>query len=229
MKAIVIQHSQHEDSGHAADWLISQNVDVDHVRLYESDHRFPAHDDYDLMIICGGPMGVYDEAEYPWLIKEKAFIREALAAEKKILGLCLGGQLIAAASGASVAKNTQPEIGWFSLNTHSTDDTFQFPPEFVVMQWHYDTFQLPQNAKLLASSAACKHQAYQIGQHAIGLQFHPEMREKEIRFLIDHFPQELKPVPGIQDYDTIAAGIEQHAAKANALLEDILGYLLQAK
>lgn len=226
MKAIVIQHSQHEDSGHAAPWLSSQGVDVDHVRLYESDHRFPGHNDYDLLIICGGPMGVYDEHEYPWLTAEKTFIRGALAARKKILGLCLGGQLIAAASGASVGKNAQPEIGWFSLNAHSNDNAFQFPPEFVAMQWHYDTFQLPEGATLLASSASCKNQAYQIGQHAIGLQFHPEMREQEIRFLIDNFPEELKPLTGIQDYHTIARGIDQHAANGNALLEDMLRYLL---
>lgn len=227
MRVTILRHAAYEDAGFAEIHLLKQHrAQIRRVMMHEPDYRLPALHELDLLLICGGPMGATDEAIYPWIAEEKEFIRAVVEAGKAVLGICLGGQMIASALGAQISTNPQPEIGWYRLTAHSREDCFQFP-EMTVMQWHYQTFALPEGAQLLASTASCPNQAYQIGERVIGLQCHPEMTAEGIRYLITHFPEELKPLPGIQSGADIDAGITQHAVPANAVMAQLVDYLVQ--
>ncbi len=135
----------------------------------------------DLLIVLGGPIGVYDDQDYPFLKDEIACIRERLAARKPILGICLGAQLIAAALGARVYPGQQgAEIGWSPLQAAPSSNLPAWfapllEPGVSVFHWHGDTFDLPPNALHLAKSELYENQAFAIGNFALGLQFHPEV------------------------------------------------------
>ncbi len=124
-------------------------------------------------------MNVYEEAEYPWLAAEKAFIAAAIGAGKPVLGICLGAQLIAAVLGGTVSKGPQPEIGWYPVELTPAGRELPlfagFPDRFTALHWHGDTFSIPPGATHVASSAACANQAFAYdGGRVVGLQFHLE-------------------------------------------------------
>ena len=133
------------------------------------------------VIVLGGAMGANDDRLYPFLTKEKEFIRTTAAAGTPYLGICLGGQLLAAALGARVASDRWAEIGTSTVALTAAGKADPLlrgvPGEFPVFQWHHDSFDLPPSAVLLASSPVCPHQAFRAGERAWGLQFHPEVDE----------------------------------------------------
>ena len=226
MHAVILDHIEYEGAGYCEQWLQLHKAEISRVQLYNEHYILPDLAHVDLLIICGGPMSIHDEHEHRWLSAEKAYIRQAIDNGCAILGLCLGAQLIASQCGAEIRRNHKAEIGWFELTGLSPDaDTYRFPDTFTVMEWHYDTFDLPAGAKRLASSPSCENQAFQIGRRIIGLQFHPEMTSAEIQYFIRDFSWELKAEPGIQSADVIERGITAYAGAANKLLADILVYL----
>lgn len=153
-------------------------------------------------------------------------IPRAIAAGVPVLGICLGAQLIASAHGARVYRNTEKEIGWFDIHACAgTEDAFDFPPTTTVLHWHGETFDLPPGARLLASSAACRHQAFQLGERAIGLQFHLEMTADSLRAIIDNCRVELVPARWIQDEEKILAEASRHFAATHALMDRLLDWL----
>ncbi|MEJ2632928.1 MAG: type 1 glutamine amidotransferase [Acidihalobacter sp.] len=126
----------------------------------------------------GGPMNIYEEGAYPWLVEEKRFIRQAIEAGKVVLGFCLGGQLIADALGARVARNPETEIGWFELQPVASGVT---PPldrmlgrPLMGFHWHGDRFDLPEGARFCARSEACAHQGFSYEGRVYAFQFHAE-------------------------------------------------------
>lgn len=145
----------------------------------------PTHDQTTALIVLGGAMGANDDAGYPFLADLKDLIRTVVEQSKPYLGICLGGQLLAAALGAAVVSNRWEELGTrsISLTAEGTGDPLftGILPQFTTFQWHHDSFDLPEGAVLLATSAACFHQAFRYGLCAWGLQFHPEVTEQIIR------------------------------------------------
>lgn len=141
-----------------------------------------------LVVILGGPIGVYEQEDYPFLIDEISGLKERLAANKPTLGICLGAQLIAHALGASVYTGHTKEIGWSSLAlSQTTNNPLTTLGDTAVLHWHGDTFDLPDQAELLASSALYPNQAFKIGQNILALQFHIEVAEDELeKWLIGH-------------------------------------------
>lgn len=137
------------------------------------------------LIVLGGAMGANDDHKHPFLVDLKQLIRTVVAARIPYLGICLGGQLLAAALGAQVISNRWEELGTLpvQLSTQGRADhlLLGLPDSFSTFQWHHDSFDLPDGAVLLASSAACSHQAFRHGNSAWGLQFHPEVTEQIIR------------------------------------------------
>lgn len=150
----------------------------------------------DALLIMGGCMNVDEEIKFPWLRQEKAFIKAAVDAGKKVLGICLGSQLLAAALGSKVYPASQKEIGFLPLQFTGgalAHPFFQhFNNLYTVFQWHGDTFDLPGNALLIASTDVCKHQAYLINNHVLGLQFHFEMNETVLDNMLLHDGHELE-------------------------------------
>lgn len=114
MRVQVLQHVPFEGLGSMATWFNREGFTVAYTRFFQND-PLPAPADVDWIIVLGGPMSVNDEAQYPWLVAEKAFLRQAIQAEKRILGVCLGAQLLASALGARVYPAPEREIGWFPL------------------------------------------------------------------------------------------------------------------
>lgn len=188
-----IQHVPFEGLGCIAPWLAENRHDVSCTRFW-ADGIFPDIGKVDALIVMGGPMGVTDEAIYPWLAAEKAFIKEIIVQDKPVLGICLGAQLIAEVLGARVSKNEQREIGFFPL----TGDGAIFPKSFTAFHWHGDTFGIPDGAVHLASSAACKNQAFVYKDNVLALQFHLETTEESLLSLYKNCSGEITDGPFIQ-------------------------------
>ncbi len=230
MKAHFFQHVPFENLGSIEPWLQSQNYAISHTPFFDQSgpQTLPPLADIDLLIILGGPMGVNDEAEFPWLAQEKEFICQAIAAGKPILGICLGAQLIASALGAKVYPNGMKEIGWFPITGRGNNanlDLFQFPASTEVFHWHGDTFDLPPGAERIASSQACQNQGFQIGRSVIGLQCHLETTPAGAQALVEHCGDELIPGPFVQDAATILADNPERFATIEGLMSQLLVYL----
>lgn len=142
-----------------------------------------------LIVVLGGPMGVYERAEHPFLDEEIQLIQDRLAAGKPLLGICLGAQLIAHALGARVYPGPRKEIGLSTIRL--TDAGRSSPlaaigPDDPVLHWHGDTFELPRGADLLASTDAFSHQAFSVGRNVLALQFHLEAGDAIDDWLTGH-------------------------------------------
>ena len=227
MHVQVLQHVPFEGVGSMADWFQARGATLHYTRFYEADARLPDPASCDLIVAMGGPMSVNDESELPWLIEEKAFLRQAIENGVPVLGICLGAQLIASALGARVQPNTVVEIGWFPVWRAESvgEGCFVFPDRIELLHWHGETFALPEGARLLACSEACRHQAFQLGRRVIGLQCHPEMTPAIIADLLDACADELRPGPWVQTPAQLA-GEPRSYLPGNVLMTRVLDYLL---
>ncbi|MCL6524417.1 MAG: amidotransferase [Thermoflavifilum sp.] len=179
MRVYCIQHVAEEGPGEIGRWMAENGHDFIVIRTFENPH-WPEPAAVDALVVMGGPMGVYDEALYPWMPAEKQFIKQVIAARKKVMGICLGAQLIAEALGASVYPHRIREIGWFPVYRASVDGLSPLPNEQVVFHWHGDTFDLPAGAIQLMYSEACLQQGFCWQGHVLGLQFHLELGQEEL-------------------------------------------------
>lgn len=228
MRAIILQHVPFEGPGCIEAWLNTRGASIRTIRLFAED-PLPHQEEIDLLIAMGGPMSVNDEAIYPWLAAEKRLIARVIAAGKPVLGICLGAQLMAAALGARVYAAPCKEIGWFPIHAVTAlGDQFAFPPKLDVFHWHGETFELPAGATLLASSQGCRHQAFQIGPRAIGLQCHLEITPQSAASLIAACKEELQPGQFVQDEASLLATPFERYAPPHALMGQLLDYLLRA-
>lgn len=227
MHVQVLQHVPFEGVGSMVDWFQARGAAVHYTRFFEADARLPEPASCDLIVAMGGPMSVNDEAELPWLVEEKAFLRQAIEQGIPVLGICLGAQLIASALGARVQPNGQAEIGWFPVWRAESVGAgcFVFPERIELLHWHGETFELPEGATLLASSEACRHQAFQFGRRVIGLQCHPEMTPGIVADLLHECAQELEPGPWVQTPSQLAAEAQCYRP-GNVLIAQVLDYLL---
>ncbi len=184
----VVQHLAFEDLGSFAQPL----RELGHaIRVVQAgvDNVAQAIDDAELLVVLWGPIGVYETDRYPFLVDELAALERRLAARRPTLGICLGAQLIARALGANVYPGGRKEIGWGELQLPQAG--LQSPLKHLsgvpVLHWHGDTFELPTDAELLASSPVYPHQAFRVGCNVLALQFHPEALTRQFEcWLIGH-------------------------------------------
>jgi GMP synthase-like glutamine amidotransferase len=180
MRVLVLQHIACEPPAVYEDVLLERGWEVVRVELDEGE-TMPDWRTVDAVIAMGGPMGTYDEAEHPWLVAEKRLIGEAVRAGVPYFGACLGVQLLAAALGAEVYPGAVPEVGVLpvELTAEGRADPLlaDLPATLHGLQWHGDTFDLPDGAIRLMSSPAYANQAFRWGSVAYGVQFHLEIDE----------------------------------------------------
>lgn len=205
MKLHYIQHVPYESAGNIEAWAKAHGLSVSKTVLYY-DEAFPGFDEFDWLVVMGGPMNVYEEGDYPFLKREKAFIKDAIAKNKKVLGVCLGAQLLSDALGGKVTKNDSKEIGWFKVKLApeaKLSTVFRnLPQEFTAFHWHGDTFSIPPGAKRMASSNATENQAFEYdGGRVIGLQFHLESTDDGINRLAKNCGGDLVPGKYVQKKD----------------------------
>lgn len=183
------QHVPFEGPGSIGDWVLSGAHQLGTTRFYHNE-PLPEIENIDLLVVMGGPMNIYEETKYSWLTEEKRFIERAIAAHKRVLGICLGAQLVADVLGAKVYANTDKEIGWFPVElteyAQLSNLFTTFPPRLDVFHWHGDTFDIPEGAVHVVHSAGCAHQAFVYEEHVIGLQFHLETTPASARQIITH-------------------------------------------
>jgi len=195
MNVLIIQHVDIEGPG-LIEFFLNQGKTSYKILNLKPGIHLPKLDDFTHMVILGGPMNVYEEDHYPILRDEDLFIKEAIQRGKSVLGICLGAQLIAKALGAKVFKAPIKEIGWYDVSLTkigSNDPVFStLPKTFPVFQWHEDTFEIPEKAKLLAISDSVLHQAFRYGENAYGLQFHLEVTREMIIEWMKTYEEEFK-------------------------------------
>jgi len=237
-KAHYLQHVDFEGLGFIETWLVAQGFTVTATRFYGPPYTLPDPADIDLLIVMGGPMGIYDELTYIWLKEEKAFIHACIAAGVKMLGICLGAQLIADCLGARVHPAPHKEIGWFGVQTtlplpdmadgpaHWVTSLFETKP--VVFHWHGDQFDLPAGCVNLLKSAANTNQAFVLADQVIGLQFHLEVTKESLAFMLEKGREELSSegdlradLPYVQSAVAISAS-SHHIENCNQLLTMLL-------
>lgn len=223
---LVFQHDPAEELGIFVPVLEEHHLNFAAVRLFEGE--IPAEDweNVKALIILGGPMSVRDEERYPFLKWEKAIIRAAVKEQLPILGICLGAQLIAAATGAEVYSGNVQEIGWYPIAMTpegQMDSIFGYLPEKpTVFQWHSDGFDLPKGAQRLASSLHYDNQAFRIGKNVYGLQFHLEATPKMIEQWMERHWKELAQSPYVSP-EKIRADTRSYAQESRYCGERFLG------
>jgi GMP synthase (glutamine-hydrolysing) len=195
VKALVLQHIECEPPGVYEDVLLERGVDIERVEL-DRGETLPPWSEFDAMIAMGGPMSVNDADDHPWLTDEKRTIANAVHAGVPFWGICLGVQLLAASLGARVYPGPAPEVGLMNVTLSDSalaDPIFEgLPREVLTLQWHGDTFDLPDGAVALAGSPAYPNQAFRWGERAYGVQFHLEVSTE--------MAKEWATVPAYEEY-----------------------------
>ncbi|MGF1643945.1 MAG: type 1 glutamine amidotransferase [Thiotrichales bacterium] len=230
MRVHYLQHVPFEGPAGIAAWAASRGYPLSATRLYAGE-ALPNPDDIDFLVIMGGPMGVHDELDYPWLRAEKQFVAAFVASGKPMLGVCLGAQLLATVLGASVTRNPRREIGWFDIERLPTAERSdlgrELPMRQCVFHWHGDTFSLPDGAVALYRSEACENQAFIWRERVLGLQFHIETTPESAAELVAHGRGELWLEPWVQGELEILRADAPYAA-INDMLRDVLDRLIGA-
>ena len=190
MRVCVVQHVAFEGPGAIGPWLERRGATVRRVALHES-ASLPKLDEFDALVVMGGPMGVHDSDRHPWLAAERELLARAMHAERPVLGVCLGAQQMAAALGAHVAPGPGREIGWWPVHAEDESKAVGLCDASTVFHWHGDQFDLPPGARLVASSPICPCQGFLWGRRTLGLQFHLETTPDGLDALIHHGSEDL--------------------------------------
>lgn len=221
-------HVCFEGIGHIELWANKHTYSLSYTRLFE-EVSFPNQDEFDMLVIMGGPMNIYEEDIYPWLVAEKEFIKETIESNKSVVGFCLGSQLIADVLGGKVTTNNYKEIGWLPIQWNNEKEETSLSEieisDLYVFHWHGDTFSIPPNSIRLASSVGCLNQAFLYNEKVIGLQFHLEVTPDSLNEMLTNGSEELIEGQYIQSAKYIKDYSSYFIPQCNHLLEDILDWL----
>jgi len=224
MRVHYLQHVPFEGLAAIATYMDANGHEVSRSRLY-CNESLPPLQSVDWLIIMGGPMSIHDGEEFPWLIEEKKFIREAIESGKIVLGICLGAQLIADVLDAEVYYSGHREIGWFEIirapEVEQTVLADVFPQKAEAFHWHGDTFAIPEGAVRLAKSMACQNQGFLYQDRVVALQFHLETTPLSAAALIENCGNELDGTEFVQSEQEILAEPARFE-RLNTILFDLL-------
>jgi GMP synthase (glutamine-hydrolysing) len=224
MRIHYIMHAPFEKLGAIEEWASKEQQPLSGTHTYRGE-QLPSHEQYDLLILMGGPQSPKKIDQFPYLRDEIIFTREAIGTGKGVLGICLGAQIIAESLGATTEKSPYKEIGVYPIEL--TDEAQQdplfrlFPKQFNVMHWHNDMPGYANDSKLLAKSAGCPRQAFHYNDRVYGFQFHLEMNSALIEEMIDHCPGDLQPDQYVQSIRELSV---QDFSKINQKMNITLDY-----
>ena len=226
MKSVwVLEHTACESLGTMEDTLRNAGVDFTYVATHSGDTVPREMAGRSGLIVMGGPMGVFENARYPFLRDEMRLIESALKSGKPVLGVCLGSQLLAAVLGANVTKGEKKELGWHpvTLTGDAAADGLLagVPAEFWPFHWHGDVFPLPAKAVRLASSRQTPNQAFRFGPNAYGILFHLEVTANQISQMLLDFADELQEAGG--NANDIAAQSPQYLPALQETARTVFG------
>ena len=222
---LVVQHTDIEGPGLLAQRFAAQEIGLTRIRPFAGE-RVPGElGAASALLVLGGPMGVYEAEQYPFLREELRLIERALASGAPVLGICLGSQMLAQVLGARVTRAPKKEIGWRSVTLTESglvDPLFRgLESTFVSFHWHGDVFDLPKGATSLARSEATEHQAFRYGASTYGLLFHLEVTEEIVSGMIGSFSDELAS-QGVKP-STLHEGITDHLAALAERADRVFG------
>jgi GMP synthase-like glutamine amidotransferase len=240
-RALVLKQVAHEGPARLATALERAGFELE-VRELSAGATVPTTlEGYDALIALGAPLGVEDaaDARFSYLARELELLKLAIARDFPTLGVCLGSQLLAAAAGARVYPNVvgEPpqrhrEVGWGAV--HFTEAPEREPvlrglgAAELMFHWHGDTFELPANAQLLASTLPCKNQLYRIGRHVFGVQFHPELEQHDIEDWLERDPEYVRSALGPGGPERVAAETRRYFSRYRERGDVLVGNLVNA-
>lgn len=227
MKILFITHAEFEKPGYIEDWAIHKRHQIHEICPYKGE-SLVGYSDFDLLVVMGGPQSPLALDKAPYLLDEIEFIKQAIANHKRVIGICLGAQLIGEALGAKTEHSPNKEIGMYPielLNDAQTDPIFQsFPKKFDVMHWHSDMPGLAKGAVLLAKSEGCPRQVFRYGDRIYGFQCHFEMTTDLIKGMIENCSSDLTKGNYIQMENEL---LQSDCKFMNSVMEHVLNYLEQ--
>lgn len=195
MNVLIVKNTLSEGPGSIEGFLRQEKLPCRVIELHAGE-ELPGLSSFSHLVVLGGPMAIYNMAQYPYLVREATFLEQAIKADKPVLGVCLGAQMLAHVLGGRVYPGVQKEIGWDEVAI--TDDGMKDPllsalavggrAVAEVFQWHGDTFDLPRGAVRLASSALYPNQAFRYPGRIYALQFHVEVTPAIVREWLIHEP-----------------------------------------
>lgn len=220
-------HVPFEGPGYILDWVRKKGHKLHYTKFHEGD-ALPDASALDLLIIMGGPMNVFDFHMHSWMEEEIDWVKEFIASEKPVLGICLGAQILAAALGEEVYPGPHKEIGWHNLQFFPSLGDFkifkELPTSRKVFHWHGDTFNIPEGATRIAASQAFPNQGFIYKNNVMALQFHLEVGPESVKKLVENCRDELVEGPHIQPEKKILG--EQNYFQSNReVLYQFLDYL----
>lgn len=233
-KLLVFQHVPYEILGTFDPLLRAAGFRIRYLNFVRNPSPKINIQNYNGIIVLGGPMNVDETNQYPHLLCELKLLDEALKAQIPIFGICLGAQLTAKVLGAKVTKNPRKEIGWYNVfptPQAKTDPLFShLKPVQKVFQWHGDTFDIPKGAQHLATTNTCENQAFRYGDNVYGLQFHLEVDTKLIQqwlkrpAYIQEIQQNTDTTPNIIESETFSH-IQNSQILSNAIFNEFITLL----
>lgn len=226
MKIHCIRHEPFEGLASIEDWIKHNNHQFSSTYTYLQ-QAFPSGCSFDFLIIMGGTASIYNSLRESWYLEEKKFLEDCIRRKTKILGICLGSQILASVLGSRIYPGKAKEIGWFPVDFFAEDiKGLEFlPGRIETFHWHGDTFDIPEGAIRLASSEVTPNQGFIYNDTVFALQFHPEMTKTSLNKIIEAAGEELNQ---LGDYIQSAKYILSRSDLIginNALMFDLLNYI----
>ena len=222
--ALALRHVPFEDLGSLEPLLADRGFGITYLDLPGLDPDGADLETPDLLVVLGGPIGVYETEDYPFLAGEIDGIARRIAQDLPTLGICLGCQLIARALDARVYPSGHKEIGWapLELTEAGRGSCLGALRDSPVLHWHGDTFDLPAGAELLASTSICAQQAYSVGRKVLGLQFHIEVTATGLESWLVGHTAEIAATPNLT-VTGLRSDTQTHGNRLESVAREVLG------